>query len=508
MVDNSSYRIKPHMLSFVDSSMGPMLENFTQMRSINDLAQETYMSGITDVLIASIGPTKVASTDENKDFYYRNSKLQGQKNAVHYDRCMHLYCLNGKYGNNHFNVFLGKGQNTMFFGSSKKYRDTFCFSELILFLNLNFVLAISNLFDTTFFHLAGPGGLILIEGLMPITNWTSAGTPIVTVTCGVRPVVLKPEYRTAIPDIPLSTTSNYMHFFRYGGVKIRVDQFSLLSIACSGRYCDALGSYSNGRLAPKCACYKVEDNDDSIVGLYQLTITNDAGLHLKVSDHTSKTFFYSHIKSGGVASRGVNPDEVNNNRMVRLSMNTCISDQVQFINDNCGGFIIEGWIRQGMIDDQALAEDGVRKKDLEKMKNNDITYHITTIQVCDDASYQAEREALKFDFDAALDYASPTNMNTARNASLAALPDFTVGRRVAARTGGAGAAANGGGAGPDGMTGGGPAAAAAAAAHSAHGAAASAPEAASPSGRASSSARNTRNNTGGSRPAQVSQSQS
>ena len=130
VVNNSQYRVTPNMLETVDGGGGFMLDNLTQMRSINELEAENYMPNTFDAMVAVIGPTKIAENgDDGKDYYYSNRYGRGQKNSIQYDRLMHFWCFNGNPGRNHFEVYLGKGQNTMFFGAASKYRDSMYFCK-------------------------------------------------------------------------------------------------------------------------------------------------------------------------------------------------------------------------------------------------------------------------------------------------------------------------------------------------------------------------------------------
>lgn len=154
MVDNSSYRVKPEMLTFLDEKMGHFHSQFNQMRSINDLDSKNYIPGLSDVMVAVLGVTKLFSSDDNNSDSYQNRNKKPP-----YERMLLFYCLNGNAGSNCFVVFLGQHQNANFYGSSHKFRDSHNFSELFVNCSLPaFFICVTHyiLFNCSFFSFFFP----------------------------------------------------------------------------------------------------------------------------------------------------------------------------------------------------------------------------------------------------------------------------------------------------------------------------------------------------------------
>jgi len=251
---------------------------------------------------------------------------------------------------------------------------------------------------------------------------------VVNVSSGIRLCVWNDGFRHTIRDIPYSESSQTMHYFRYSGVHLTMNQFTLIKTKCGGLSCDALGVHYGGNRAYKCACYKADERGGSIIGLYDFTVKKD-DTEFDVEYHTSKSLFLSQIKDGFIP-RGVSPEEVNQNRNVTLSLSRCMRTQFEFVNNYCGGFIVEGWVKRGNIVDQGIYEEYTKKKVIPVVENTSLTYHLTSIKVVNDGVRVDDRNALKFDFFKAYRYYSDRARRTQLEADL---PDFSVGRNVAQR---------------------------------------------------------------------------
>lgn len=274
-----------------------------------------------------------------------------------------------------------------------------------------------------------PGTLVLFENLNRIESYTGSNTPVVNVLGGVRVCSMVENVRNNIPDIPIIEHSTQMHHFRISSAKLNLFNFSLYKASCGGTSCDAIGLLKGSKSASKCACYRSDDRDGCVIGVYGFSVSAD-DVNFMVSQHTSKSFFQSHIKDG-LVPKGMTPEDVNNNRVVKLSLSFCIKKQLDYINDHCGGFLLEGWVKRGTILDQAVVEEYSKKKDLPMVDNTDWLYHITSIKIMNENTRVNERNNMKFDFNHAYEYFMSGNGR--RNQALADLPDFSVGRNVASR---------------------------------------------------------------------------
>ena len=274
-----------------------------------------------------------------------------------------------------------------------------------------------------------PGTLVLFENLNQIESYTGSNTPVVNVLGGVRVCSMVENVRNNIPDIPIIEHSTQMHHFRISSAKLNLFNFSLYKASCGGTSCDAIGLLKGSKSASKCACYRSDDQDGCVIGVYGFSVSAD-DVKFEVSQHTSKSFFQSHIKDG-LVPKGMTPEDVNNNRVVKLSLSYCIKKQLDYINDHCGGFLLEGWVKRGTILDQAVVEEYSKKKDLPMVDNTDWLYHITSIKIMNENTRVNERNNMKFDFNHAYEYFMSGNGR--RNQALADLPDFSVGRNVAPR---------------------------------------------------------------------------
>ena len=255
-----------------------------------------------------------------------------------------------------------------------------------------------------------------MESPSSISSWMGDDhLPLLTIPGTIVPVNLD---NVRLHNKCVVETSNLQHAFSFDNMNIDLGGIHILDIQCCGTLCDAIGMYTNGKLATKCSCYALSKRDADITGVFDLRLTTSDGKVMIVRNHTSKKFTRFFMKNQKLVI-GLNAASFYDRRVMN-ELRQKMEAMLTFINSGDfadivtpqmrmkgKGFSVQGWVRRGTIIDLAADQPvgaGQKNESRRMVPSSDLSYHITSIvPTCRDPGLLPLLDGMRYNAGALLD---------------------------------------------------------------------------------------------------------
>ena len=223
----------------------------------------------------------------------------------------------------------------------------------------------------SFFEL-GPGAFILIRSPRGIDKFMGdIQTPIL---CVNKPFIAL--HGNFVLPTRTPNPANRITGFVLNNMRMSSSNIDMFDTACTGKLCDKQGLYSGGRVANKCACA-------NMVGRRH---TPAMALNLEATDVSGQSYWFPEFSSTYFIDNFILRDEIPigvraNDLMqyqIEDSLNEALEKVLELVN-NTGGWTSIGWCKQGQVQDQAAAQEGVYNAPQVQIQAGTTTYHLVKL---------------------------------------------------------------------------------------------------------------------------------
>ena len=237
--------------------------------------------------------------------------------------------------------------------------------------------------------------MIVIENPSPIHKFMANGNmPLLSTLGSAYPV--KTDRQVPTRKVDLVTVKQ--HAFHYSGVTVIPRNAEVTNGPCGGEFCGCVNIYNHGVMAKACSCYQITQGEESICGIFDLSLILPEGKEIIVNNFSSKKLIAGFTKNGYFAP-GMTAEALNRDRRSRLEFRRSIQQLFAYVNAN-GGYDVYGWTRRGLVPDQGADQPLPNQRgEPVLVPAGDLTYHLSFLAPSAGAVIvkSPEYEALKFD---------------------------------------------------------------------------------------------------------------